>query len=161
VRYFVRDVLPTVRRTRPDARLVVTGSTDGADLDGLSARDGVEFTGRLPEVDAVVAGSEVCVVPLRIGGGTRLKVLKAMALGTPVVSTARGIEGLEVQDGRHLLVGADAAEFASRVVALLEEPARGATLAAEARRLVSDVYDWERVGALWEQVIEGAVAREL
>lgn len=161
VRYFVHDVLPRVRRVRPDARLVVTGSTDGADLAGLSGQDGVEFTGRLPAIDTLVAESEVCVVPLRIGGGTRLKVLKAMALGTPVVSTPRGIEGLEVEAERHLLVGADPPALADRVLAVLDDPARGAALAAEAHRLVSRIYDWERVGDLWEQVIEGIVRRGL
>ena len=80
VRYFVHEILPLVRRVRPDVTFVVTGSTDGVDVGDLEAEDGVSFTGRLADINAILAESAACVVPLRIGGGTRLKVLQAMAL---------------------------------------------------------------------------------
>ena len=73
VRYFVHEILPLVRRVRPDVTFVVTGSTDGVDVGDLEAEDGVSFTGRLADINAILAESAACVVPLRIGGGTRLE----------------------------------------------------------------------------------------
>ena len=158
VRYFVREILPIIRRTRPDVTFVVTGATDGVDIRDLEAEDGVSFTGRLDAVDAILAKSAVCVVPLRTGGGTRLKVLQAMAIGTPVVSTRKGIEGLEVEPERHALVADESRAFAAQVLRLLSEPELGSSLSRNAHALVRERYDWEQIGATLERVVEGAVA---
>ena len=158
VRYFVREILPLVRRVRPDVTFVVTGSTDGVDIGDLAAQEGVSFTGRLPDVDAVLAESAACVVPLRIGGGTRLKVLQAMALGTPVVSTGKGIEGLEVEPERHVLVGDGGPAFGAQVLRLLSAPALAGVLSKNGYGLVRERYGWEAIGGMFERVVEGAVA---
>ncbi len=157
VQYFVRDVFPILRRQRPTLEFWVTGSTEGADISDLEV-PGVTFTGRLPEVDGPIAESAVCVVPLRIGGGTRLKVLQAMAVGTPVVSTTKGVEGLDVEDGRHALIADSPDAFAQQVQRLLDEPALGRQVAGHARRLVQERYNWGSISALLEEVIARAVA---
>jgi glycosyltransferase involved in cell wall biosynthesis len=158
VRYFVREVFPLVRRARPDATFVVTGSTGGVDLGDLAARDGVSFTGRLPQVESMLSESAACVVPLRVGGGTRLKVLQAMALGTPVVSTRKGIEGLEVEPGREALVADDGPAFAAGVLRVLNEPALANALSTAGHRLVRSRYGWDAIGDALERVVQRAVA---
>jgi polysaccharide biosynthesis protein PslH len=158
VRYFVEEILPIVRRSRPDVTFVVTGSTAGVDVGALAARDGVRFTGRLRDVRPTLAESEVAVVPIRSGGGTRLKVLQAMGQGVPVVSTPKGVEGLDVDAGRDVLVADDARGFAAMVVHLLDSPRYAADLAACGYRRVSDHYRWERIGARFESVLASAVS---
>ena len=93
VSFFAADILPRVRGRVPDAWLAVTGGTESVLLDSLTTASGVTFTGWLADIRAYVAASRVCVVPLRQGGGTRLKILEAMALGTPVVATTKGRRG--------------------------------------------------------------------
>jgi polysaccharide biosynthesis protein PslH len=156
VRFFIREVLPLVRRSRPDLEFWVTGSTDGVEISNLMA-PGVRFTGCLPEVDSVIAESAACVVPLRIGGGTRLKVLQAMAVSTPVVSTSKGIEGLEVQPERHALMADTPEAFAAQVLRLCSDPLLGQRLTREGQRLVQERYAWPEIGDALERVIEGAV----
>jgi glycosyltransferase involved in cell wall biosynthesis len=98
------------------------------------------------------------VVPLRKGGGTRLKVLEALALGTPVVSTSKGIEGLELEDGRHVLVADSAADFAAATERLLGQPALRARLSAAGREAVRERYDWRTIGGrLNDLVLETAL----
>jgi glycosyltransferase involved in cell wall biosynthesis len=156
VRWFVTDILPRVRAVRPSVSLVVTGRHDGVPLAPLM-REGVTFTGHVPDVASHVAGSAIAVVPLRIGGGTRLKVLEAMALGTPVVSTAKGAEGLDVRDQQHLLIADAPDAFARRVLDLLEQPARAREIAAHARQRIADRYTWRRIGLQLDALLRDAV----
>ena len=157
VRFFVRDVFPIVRRSLPDLVFTVTGATEGVDIADLAAAEGVTFTGRLPEVGALIAESAACVVPLRVGGGTRLKVLQAMALATPVVSTSKGIEGLDVEAGRHLLVADTPDALAAEIVRVVSDEALGARLTSQARALVEARYEWGPIARTLEGVIEDAV----
>jgi glycosyltransferase involved in cell wall biosynthesis len=156
VRFFITDIFPLLRRTRPDVEFWVTGSTHGIDLSHL-AGPGVRFTGCLPEVDSVITDSAACVVPLRIGGGTRLKVLQAMALSTPVVSTSKGIEGLDISPERHVLVADSPDAFAAQVLRLLSDQRLADRLTREARQLVRERYAWPEIGNALERVIEEAV----
>jgi polysaccharide biosynthesis protein PslH len=158
LRYFIGDILPTVRQRRPNVELLVTGSTDGVDVGDLRAASGVTFTGLLPQVDTAIAESAVCVVPLRVGGGTRLKVLQAMALGTPVVATSKGIEGLEVEPERHVLVGETPDTFARQVLRVLSDPNLAGRLAHAAHALVRQQYAWGPIGDGLDRVIGEAVA---
>jgi glycosyltransferase involved in cell wall biosynthesis len=159
VQFFVTEVLPRVRAARSRVTLSVTGSHAGVSLHPLE-RDGVTFTGLVPDIEWRVARSEICVVPLRLGGGTRLKILEAMALGTPVVSTSKGAEGLDLKQGEHLLIADGPDAFARAVIDLLEDPDRARALAANARRLIAERYTWNRIGLQLEAILEEAVAVE-
>ena len=147
VRYFVDQMLPTIRARVPEATLMVTGSTEGVPVDGLTQRAGVCFTGFVEDLRPVVRQCAVCVVPLRKGGGTRLKVLEAMALGTPVVSTAKGVEGLELEDGRELLIEDEPLRFAEATLRLMGDPQLRADLAARALERVQREYRWDQIGS--------------
>lgn len=154
VSFFIRDVWPRIRHARPDLEFVVTGETTGVDVGALASVEGVRFTGRLPEVDSHIAGSLACVVPLRVGGGTRLKVLHAMALGAPVVSTSKGIEGLDLTPGTHVLVGDSADALAAEVLRVAGDPALAARLANDARERVREAYTWEPSAAVLSEQLE-------
>jgi glycosyltransferase involved in cell wall biosynthesis len=133
-RFLAHDVLPAVRRALP-----------GAEVVALRAQEGVDVAGGVPDVMPYLLGADVLAVPLDAGGGTRLKILEAFAAGLPVVSTPVGSEGLDVIPDRHLVVSAKA-EFPTTIGALLRDPAIGARMAGEARRLARSVYDWRTVG---------------
>jgi polysaccharide biosynthesis protein PslH len=128
----------------------------GVDIANLLMPPGVQLTGYLADVRPTIAESWVSLVPLRQGGGTRLKILEAMALGTPVVSTSKGAEGLETNHGENILLADTAAEFAQRTIELLRSPELRARLVAGGRRLVESRYDWRVVGADLRQVVNSA-----
>jgi glycosyltransferase involved in cell wall biosynthesis len=160
VLHFARDVQPIIRESIPDARLRVTGRHNGVQLGDIAQTSGVEFTGYLEDVRPIVARSWAAVVPLRRGGGTRLKILEAMALGTPVVSTPKGAEGLVATDGEQILLAANPRAFASKVVELLRSPELRAHLAASGQALVRAKYDTREVGERICGLVEGlAVGR--
>ncbi|MBN1920171.1 MAG: glycosyltransferase [Anaerolineae bacterium] len=156
MRYFLVDIYSLIKQQIPDVSIRITGSTKGVDLSGLQLDESVNLTGYVEDIRLLVAGSAVCVVPLRQGGGTRLKILEAMALGTSVVATSKGAEGLGVVDGEHLLIADDPAAFAQATVCLLREDALRARLAANARRLVEERYDWAHIGARFVELVENA-----
>ena len=157
VAYFLNEIFPTVRQQAPEARLRVTGSTKGVDLGALPLDGQVELTGYLPDIRPAVAESWACVVPLRLGGGTRLKILEAMSLGTPVISTVKGAEGLEVEDGTDLLLAETPGEFAEQVLRVLRSAELRERLASSASRLVADKYEWSRIGASFRHAVERLV----
>ncbi len=146
MQYFIGEVLPRIQAVEPAARLYITGRTDQVDLHGLAMTDRVVLTGYLDDVRPAVASAQVSVAPLRIGAGTRLKILEAMALGTPVVSTAKAAEGLEVDNGRHLFIEDTPEGFSRAVVALLRNSEQRESLIRQARQLVEDKYDWRAIG---------------
>jgi glycosyltransferase involved in cell wall biosynthesis len=155
--YFLAEIFPLILRQAPDAKLKVTGSTKGVDLESLRLGGQVELTGYLPDIRPAVADSWACVVPLRLGGGTRLKILEAMALGTPVISTLKGAEGLEVEDGVHLLLAGTAGEFAAQVLRVLGSPELREDLKRNAARLVAEKYEWSLIGSGFCQAVEQLV----
>jgi len=154
IRFFLREIFPPIRQARPQATLYITGRTDGVDLSRLPLGEGVVLTGYLPDVRPRVARSAVCIAPLTLGGGTRIKILEAMALGTPVVATSKGAEGLEVTPGRDLLIADDPAGFAEAVVRVLASAELRASLSAAGRR-VAERYDWRAIGGQLNAFLEG------
>ncbi|MFV9505142.1 MAG: glycosyltransferase family 4 protein [Oscillochloridaceae bacterium umkhey_bin13] len=158
MRYFVAEILPLIRRERPQTRLRITGRTTPEQRAALSNLEGVEFTGYVEDVRALIARSTVEVVPLRQGGGTRLKILEALALGTPVVSTSKGVEGLELQAGQELLVADQPAAFAAATLHLLNDSDVRTQLSEAGRQAVGARYDWAvltpRLLELLETVVE-------
>jgi glycosyltransferase involved in cell wall biosynthesis len=159
VHYFLNDIYPLIRQQQPDVSFTITGSTTGVDRSGLRLDSGVKLSGYVDDIRSVVGRSAICVVPLRQGGGTRLKILEAMALGIPIVSTSKGAEGLDVRHGEHLLLADDAPTFAQHTLTLLRDPALGQRLGAQARRLVEQHYDWSFIGQRFLRLVEDVAHR--
>ncbi len=157
VRWLIEAIYPRVRRAVPSARLRIVGADPPRWLTGPGVPDGVVVTGRVDDARAVVACAAVSVAPLRIGSGTRLKVLEALSLGVPVVSTALGVEGLALADGVHVLIADDADAFAQAVVRLLTDPTAQATLGAAGRQAVRTHYDWEGLWPAMEAALGAAL----
>ncbi len=156
--FFLGQVFPLIRAERPEVKLYITGRTEGVPLERLPRIEGVVFTGYLEDVRPRVARSMVCVVPLTVGGGTRLKILEAMALGTPVVSTSKGAEGLEVTSEHDILIADEPAAFAEAVLRLLSDRELRNRLAKNGRRLVREKYDWNTIGAAFDAFLREVVA---
>lgn len=151
VQFFLNRVFPLVRREAPDLELLITGKCDNLDplklVEGRPDRlEGVQFTGYVEDIRPLITASRVCIAPLLQGGGTRLKILEAFALGTPVVATSKGAEGLAAENDKQLLIADDPAEFARAVLRLLNEPDLAARLSASARMLTETHYNWDSVG---------------
>ena len=147
IRFFCREILPLVRREFPDARLLIAGQSPPPDLRELASGEAVELLADVADIVPCYRRARLSVVPLRAGGGTRLKILESMALGRAVVSTAIGCEGIDVRHGRDILIADDAASFAACVVLLLRDPEMRAALSARARQTVETGYDWPPLAA--------------
>lgn len=158
VTYLTNDILPRLRMTHPRANIQVTGDTGAVDTRPFTAAGDVTFTGRVPDVTAIVRAARLCLVPLRVGGGTRLKILEAMAIGTPVVSTSKGIEGLDVTPGEDVIIGDDAESFARQVARVLDDDELYARLSARGRETVARRYTWRHAGDALEHTMSRAVA---
>ncbi len=144
--WFVADVLPRIRARRPDARFVVVGRAATTAVRGLHNGESVVVVGEVEDVRPYIAGAAAYVIPMRFGGGSRLKLLEALSLAAPVVSTPMGAEGVEgLRDGEHLLLGASPAAFAAAVLRLLNDPALGKRLGLAGRAQIVARYDWRAI----------------
>ena len=154
VLYFCREIFPLIRQAINAAELWIVGRDPRPEVLQLNG-DGVHVTGRVEDVVPYYRQSAVCVVPLRAGGGTRLKILEAMALGRPVISTTIGCEGLEVVDGEHLLIADIPEQFAEKTVRLLSDRQLYKHISTNGRQLVETRYDWDKIaGRLMEVYAE-------
>ena len=140
--WFAYRVLPLVREKVPGVRFFVVGSNPHARLNVLHEQEAVEITGWVPDVNPFLHAAAVYVVPMRMGSGTRLKVLQALAASKAVVSTTIGAQGLHVTDGEQLRLADSPQDFAAAVIELLEQPDQRENLGAAAQRYVCDHYDW-------------------
>lgn len=145
VLWFVQAVLPLVLASAPDAHFYVVGQKPHARLAALADHPAVTITGRVPDVRPYIAGAGVYVVPLRIGGGTRLKVLEAMAMGQAIVSTRLGCDGFLFEDGREVAFADDPSTFAMRVVTLLKDSVQATALGQRARAYVEAHFGWDAI----------------
>lgn len=139
--WFVQNVFPLILEQIPHAQLVITG--DHANLPLPSSRN-ITLAGHVKDIKSLIASCSISVAPLWSGGGTRLKILEAMALGTPVVSTSKGAEGLDVIHGEHLLLANSPAEYAECVVRLWNDDNLRLQLTRNASTLVEEKYNWGR-----------------
>jgi glycosyltransferase involved in cell wall biosynthesis len=143
VEFFVSAILPRLRAAVPEARFVVGGRNPSDEFRRrFAATPGIEFTGTVPDMRAEIAKAAVCVVPLRIGSGTRLKILEAAAMAKPVVSTRVGAEGLDFVDGKEIVLADEPKAFAGAVADLLRDASRRRELGQAARRRVEKCYSF-------------------
>lgn len=149
--WFLQEIYSQIQRQIPDVRLTITG--DHANLP-LPQASNVTLTGFVEDVRPLVASSWVSLVPVRMGAGTRLKILEAMAMGVPVVSTSKGAEGLEANDGEHLLIADTAQGFAENVVQLLKDSELRQEIIVRARNLVKLKYNMEAVIPQFESLVQ-------
>lgn len=153
VLWFAEAVWPLVRQARPATTWAIVGQRPHARLDSLRGRAGITITGRVEQVQPYLAGAGVYVIPLRIGSGTRLKLIESMAASCAVVSTTVGAEGFPVQSGREIVLADTPEDFAAAVLGLLANPARRAELGANARAFAAQ-YDWRQVAPLFDSIYD-------
>jgi glycosyltransferase involved in cell wall biosynthesis len=158
VMYFIDTMLPAIRREVPEASLAIVGRNPTAHLRAVAERAGALVSGTVDDVRPWMAEASVCVVPLRAGGGTRLKIFEALAMERPVVSTTVGAEGLALLPGREYIAADDPHAFAREVVALLRDSGRRRALGRAGRRLVEDNYSWGHVAREFEAHCESVLA---
>lgn len=156
VTWFARQVLPLIQTQQPAVRFAVVGRNPTAAVQELAALPGVEIVGEVPDVRPWFERSAAYVVPMRIGGGVRLKVLEALSMEMPVVATRMGVEGVEgLAGGVHALLADRPAEFAAEVCRALDDQLLAQQLGVAGRALVVERYDWQaivpRMIALWQQ----------
>jgi glycosyltransferase involved in cell wall biosynthesis len=149
VTYLVREIWPRIAEFNPEARLKIIGGQAPPSLLALS-QPGVEMTGFVSDLRPHLAAAAAVVVPLRLGGGTRLKIVEAMAMGKAIVSTSLGAEGIDTVPGRDLLVEDEPAAFAQAVNRLLAEPSLAARLGQSARQLAVRQYAWSGAASALE-----------
>jgi polysaccharide biosynthesis protein PslH len=155
--YFCREILPRIREAEPDATLAIVGRSPTPVVQRLSEQyTGVEVTGRVEDVRPHVRRGAVYVVPLRIGGGTRLKIFEAMAMGRVVVSTTIGAEGLPVTAGLDIAIADAPNQFARAVVRLIRDASAREALERRARQLVVERYDWSAAALDFEEALASA-----
>jgi glycosyltransferase involved in cell wall biosynthesis len=154
VKWFTREVLPLIRQRRPDCSLAIVGRNPGPGIRRLADEDAhCHVTGTVADVRPYLWGSAAAIVPLRIGGGTRLKIYECMAARIPVVSTTIGAEGLDVRDGQNILIADSPRDFAERCVALLDDSGARARLTLAAWEMIAACYSWEVVARKFEELL--------
>lgn len=156
-RWLVTDILPRVRAHVPDARLELVGARPTPEVEQLAASHGVRLLADVDDVAPHVARARVVAVPIRIGSGTRLKALEALAAHRPVVGTTIGVEGLGLHDGDDVLVADDAESFSRCVAAVLEDDGLASRLATNGHRIATD-HDWSRIRGEFVRVVLGVTS---
>ena len=160
IRFFVDQILPPLRARVPDVTLTVVGRNPPAAIRALAETDPtIRVTGSVPDVRPYIERAAVFVVPIRVGGGTRLKIFEAMAMERPVVSTTIGAEGLPVRDGVDALLADEPQAFADAVAALLLDPARAAAIGDAAAAAVRAEYGWDGVAARFAAICQAVAGR--
>jgi sugar transferase (PEP-CTERM/EpsH1 system associated) len=144
---FAREVWPRVREHQPELIFTIVGKDPAPEVRELTKLPGIEVTGTVDDVRPFYREAIAAVVPLNVGGGSRLKILEAMAAGVPVVSTTLGAEGLEVKHGENILIADGNDELVAAIASVVENEARRNELSAAGRALVSSRYDWSSLGA--------------
>lgn len=153
--HFLLEILPLIRAQRPGTTVTVAGrSPDARVLKAANGLAGVKVTGDVPDMRPYLWGARISVVPIRIGGGTRLKIYEAMAAGLPIVSSTVGAEGLSYTDGQDIVIRDSPADFASECVRLLDDPSARQSLARNALRLVKEKFSWAVVTQDFEAILE-------
>ena len=158
-RYFLDEIWPRILDKEPEARWIVVGDEpDRRVVEAASHDSRIQVLGFVEDLRTVVASGAVFVCPFREGGGSRLKVLDALAMRKAIVSTPIGVEGIPVRDRRHFLLAATPEEFVRRVIELFHDPALRVRLGEEGRALVERKFSWERIGETHWHLYQGLAA---
>jgi polysaccharide biosynthesis protein PslH len=152
--WFVEKVFPIVRGLIPSVQLIITGDSGGRPIPSL---DNVQLAGFVPDIRPLLSSATASLAPIWTGGGTRLKILEAMALRTPVVSTSKGAEGLDIQHDVHLLLADTPESYADCVIRLLKDPYLQQQIGDNAYDLVRQKYDWAVVMPQFLELVESLV----
>jgi sugar transferase (PEP-CTERM/EpsH1 system associated) len=151
--WFVEEIFPKARKAIPKAELSIVGRNPGPQIQQLSKKDPrIIVSGKVSDVRPWMAQGEVFIVPIRVGGGTRLKIYEAMAMGLPVISTTIGAEGLRYSHGENILIANRVEDFAMAVVDLLQDPERRLSIGRAARDFVVENYSWPRIADQFLQI---------
>ena len=151
--YFISEIYPRIKFDIPEVCLTIAGKNPSQTLLNLGKRDdSINVTGIVEDIRPYIAQAALCIVPLRIGSGTRLKIMEAMAMGKPIVSTSIGSEGIGVNPGRDIILADDPVKFAQKVVELLRDPSLCRRLGKAGKRLAEERYDWKSIAGNLDQV---------
>jgi glycosyltransferase involved in cell wall biosynthesis len=156
--YFAHEIFPLVQEALPEAKFYVVGKNPRGEVRALARREGVEVTGEVPDVKEYLRRIQVYVCPMRLGAGMKMKILEAMAVSLPVVSTTRGAEGVDFVAGREFLAADEPREFAAAVVRLLRDKDLRAEYGRWGRQAVARAYTWEAHGRAWEEILAAVAA---
>lgn len=154
IRWFLTDVFPIIQEQAPEVKLLITGRSGKAPLPEMG---NIIRTGYVEDVRPFIASASISIAPILEGGGTRLKILEAMAVGTAVVATRKGAEGLDVQDNEHVLLADTPDQFANAVLRLLQDSKLRLKLAENSCRLIREQYDWAVIMPEFLNLVEEAV----
>ncbi len=158
VSFFADDVFPKIQEKVPDVKFSIVGGNPSKRVQKLADREGIVVTGRVPDIKPYFEETTVFVVPLRIGSGTRLKILEALAMGKAIVSTSVGAEGLALRDGEEIFIADAPVAFAEAVTRLLTAPPLRRKIGENGRARVERDYDWRSIGeklyTLYESLIK-------
>jgi len=154
IEFFMDEIWPRVAHKRPDARVTIVGRNPAQSLVDRARRRGLpfEFTGFVDDIRTHVVDAAAYIIPLRVGGGTRIKAFEAMAMGIPVVSTTLGMEGLDVRPKEHYLLADKADDFADALIQILEDRELGLQLSRQARQYVEEHFSSQAVARCFEDI---------
>jgi glycosyltransferase involved in cell wall biosynthesis len=153
VLYFCREILPLIWQRNNKVKFYIVGKGPTKAIQSLGEKDArIVVTGRVDDVRPLMAKAKVFVVPIRVGGGTRLKILEAMSMKKAVVSTTLGAEGIKYSQGKDILIADQPQDFADHVVRLLKDQVAASNMGEAARSLVCRTYDWHIVGEKLNQI---------
>jgi len=159
MREFVSQILPLIRRRRPDCSVVIVGRDPAPEIQALAGADpNIRVTGTVPDVRPYLWGATVSIVPIYIGGGTRLKIYESMAAKVPVVSTSVGAEGLAIDPPRNIRVADEPRAFADACLELLENEAERERIRTEAWQMVASRFSWEKIASDFAEALDGRSA---
>ncbi|MCZ6680246.1 MAG: glycosyltransferase family 4 protein [Candidatus Poribacteria bacterium] len=160
VLYFAEEIFPRVQANHPDLRFYVVGKSPTPRVQKLAQRPGFIVTGGVEDIKPYIARAAVYVVPLRIGGGTRLKILEALAMEKAVVSTSVGEEGLNLVHGEEIMIADEPVHFADIVSRLITDKQMRQRIGRRGRRRVEADYDWKQIGGKLQRLYEGITKRQ-
>jgi sugar transferase (PEP-CTERM/EpsH1 system associated) len=157
VMYFFNTIFPMILERIPESKLIIVGRNPPKNIQMLSKDPHVTVRGNVADVKPFYKQAKISVVPLRSGGGTRLKIAESMAMGVPVISTSIGCEGMAVHNNRDILITDEPAEFAQGAIDLLSSPQLWDRLAREGRKLIEKKYDWQQIAFSLQKIYEELV----